>query len=204
MRKLIRRIHYILNRRRLERELDDEMAAHREMLGQERRTSFGRALRLREEARDAWGWTWLDRLRQDLAYGIRMLWRAPAFTLAATAVLALGVGANLAEFHLFDAVFFHRLAIHDAGSILWFLPQSKERGPVSFPYAAIEFYHEHNTLLSLVLTENTSHEVALDDDPRPLRSNFVSGNYFPALRIMPAYGRLFDQRDAGEAGRRLR
>jgi hypothetical protein len=200
MGKLIRRIHYILNRRRLERELEDEMAAHREMLRQERRTSFGRALRLREEARDAWGWTWLDRLRQDLTYGVRILWRAPAFTLAATAVLAFGVGANLAEFHLFDAVFFHRLDIHDAGSILWFFPQSKERGPLSFPFASIEFYREHETLLSLVLTENQSHEVALEDDPRPLRSNFVSGNYFTALRVMPAYGRLLDQRDARRGG----
>ena len=38
MRKLFRRIHHLLNRQRLERELDDEMSAHREMMPPERRS----------------------------------------------------------------------------------------------------------------------------------------------------------------------
>jgi len=66
MRKLLRRIHYLLDRRRLEHELAEEMAAHREMLAEDRRASFGRELALREEGRDAWAWVWLDRLWQEL------------------------------------------------------------------------------------------------------------------------------------------
>ena len=53
-----RRIWYLLNRRRLERDLRHEMEAHRAMMGQP--AGFGNTLRLREEASDVWGWAWLD------------------------------------------------------------------------------------------------------------------------------------------------
>jgi predicted permease len=46
----------------------------------------------------------LDILRQDLRYTIRTLRRAPAFTLTAIAVTALGVGATTAAFTLADHV----------------------------------------------------------------------------------------------------
>lgn len=45
MGKLLRRIHHRVNRRRLERELDDEMSAHHEMMPPERRGAFGNTLR---------------------------------------------------------------------------------------------------------------------------------------------------------------
>ena len=72
MRQLLRRLSYLLNRRRLEREMAEEMAYHREQMEPERRALFGDDLRLREDAREMWGWTWLDRLQQDVSYdGIR-------------------------------------------------------------------------------------------------------------------------------------
>src|SRR6185295_14937456 len=45
-----------------------------------------------------------DLLKQDVAYGLRVLRRAPAFALAAIVTLALGIGANTAIFTLVDAV----------------------------------------------------------------------------------------------------
>ena len=61
MKELLRRLSYLWNRRRLEREMAEEMAYHRELLSADRRTHFGDDLRLREDAREMWGWTWLDR-----------------------------------------------------------------------------------------------------------------------------------------------
>jgi hypothetical protein len=61
-----RRMKYLLNRGRLDRELEEEMAVHREMAaraGAERK-SLGNATLLREQAREARGWTWIDRLGQ--------------------------------------------------------------------------------------------------------------------------------------------
>ena len=49
-----------------------------------------------ENVRKSWGSLWLERLRQDLAFGWRVLRRAPVFTSVAILCLALGIGANAA------------------------------------------------------------------------------------------------------------
>src|SRR4051812_21152868 len=110
MRKFFRRLYVLFHRRRLQRELEDEMAAHREMMPAGRRQHFGSTLRLREEAADQWGWTWLEDFHQDVVYGMRSLARSPGFALTAILVLSLGIGVNLAEMHLFNAVL-HRLQV---------------------------------------------------------------------------------------------
>ena len=56
MMELLRRISYLWNRRRLEREMEEEMAYHRELMSPEERTSFGDALRLRDGKFEQRGW----------------------------------------------------------------------------------------------------------------------------------------------------
>src|SRR5579872_4239896 len=102
MSEIFRRIQYLLQRRRFERELAGDMEFHREMAARQGRSNFGNELRLREEAREAWGWTWIDRFVQDLRYGLRMMARSPGFSLMAILVLAIGIGVNVAAFGLFD------------------------------------------------------------------------------------------------------
>src|SRR5678815_1991023 len=102
MGKIFRRIHYLLNRRKLERELELEMASHREMLAGERRAAFGNPLLLREDARDAWGWTWLVHFRQDLAYAVRGFLRERRFALSTMIAITLAVGAATAVFSVVD------------------------------------------------------------------------------------------------------
>src|SRR5262245_19773173 len=120
MGKLWRRIYFLFNRERLERELAEEMATHREMMAADRLRSFGNDAIVREDSREVWVWRWADDLWQDLRYGARVLASAPGFTLGAVAVLALGVGVNLAEFQVFDAMIFHRLNSRDADVLLHF------------------------------------------------------------------------------------
>jgi hypothetical protein len=68
MSQFLRRIRYLFNHRRLDRKLANDMEFHREMAETDGARNFGNTLRLREEARDAWGWTWMERLAQDLRY----------------------------------------------------------------------------------------------------------------------------------------
>src|SRR4029450_12853242 len=98
--ELLRRIWYLWNRRRLEREMAEEMAYHRELMSPDRRTNFGDELRLREDAREMRGWTCVACPRQDLTAGPRVLRNAPGFTLTALLVLALGIGVPLSAFRV--------------------------------------------------------------------------------------------------------
>jgi predicted permease len=194
MRKLWRRLYFLLHRQRLERELAEEMEAHREMMPAERRTNFGNATWLREESSNTWLWTWLEQLIQDLSYSIRVLWLAPAFTLGATAVLALGVGVNLAELQIFDALIFHRLHFPDANSVLQFSRVSRQRQNRGFPPAAVEFYRSHNRSFAWLIGEEYL-DAVLEGDA-DVRALLISGDYFRSIGILPAEGRLLEPADA--------
>jgi putative ABC transport system permease protein len=100
-REWLRRLWYLINRRRLERLLREEMDAHRDMMHTPGR--FGNALRLREESSDVWGWNGLDDLSRDLRHGVRRLRRESTFTLAATGTLALGIATSTTAFSIADA-----------------------------------------------------------------------------------------------------
>jgi hypothetical protein len=81
MSEFFRRLRYLFNRRRFDQELANDMEFHREMAAREGRQNFGSTLRLREDAREAWGWTWIDRLAQDFRFAARMLrsrWVSPS------------------------------------------------------------------------------------------------------------------------------
>src|SRR3954464_2146331 len=133
MGELWRRVCYIVNRSRFERELREEMAAHRAMLGDDA-PRFGNELRLREESADQWGWTWLERLQQDVRFGARLLRRSPAFSLTAVAVLALGIGINLAGFQLFEAVALSPLPVRSPETLVKLTRRHPGGSATSFSY----------------------------------------------------------------------
>ena len=195
MRKLFRRLDALFHRRRLRAELAEEMAAHREMMEPGRRRYFGSDLHLQEAASDQWGFAWLDQFRQDLAYGARSLLRSPAFTLTAIAVLSLGIGANLAEFHIFEALL-HRLNVRGPESLCQFVRMTRQRpSSEQFSLPEIEFYRRHNTTLSAVLSVTNVPDVRHAQDTAELRCMLVSGNYFGELGVSPLYGRVLNDRD---------
>ena len=196
MRKLVRRLRYLWHRDEIDRDLQDEMRAHREMMSDDRQASFGNSLRFQEDAREVWGWGWLDELQQDLVFGARQLRRAPGFTLTAIAVLAVGIGLNLAFLQVGRAISDSRIPVADADSLLRVVRQSPERERWAFPPEATAFFRQHADLFAYVVGERLGAvpvQVAADDEDS--RARFVSGSYFDDLGLTAARGRLLDARD---------
>jgi predicted permease len=187
----VRRIHYLLNRRRLNAELQEDMEFHREMAARAGRNNFGNTLHMREQAHEAWGWTWLDRLAQDLHYGARILKRAPGFTFVAVLVLSIGVGVNAAAFSLFDMIALKPLPVPEASRIVRLERRSPNDYSSEMPYPSFLFYRDNAKSLSSAMAVLGVPPMQIDDDLQPTSASFVTANYFTELGTRAFYGRLF-------------
>jgi predicted permease len=195
MGEFFRRIHYLLNRRKLERELQNDIDFHREMLSAESRKDFGNTTRMRERSREAWGWGWLDRVAQDLRFGARLLKKSPGLVFTATVVLALGIGVNVTAFNLMDVMFFKPLRVRDPLSLVRFTMTSPNSSSTEVPYPAVAFYGENARALSAVLAQTSMRMTLTGETNREVHASLVTANYFSDLGASAAYGRLFDTRD---------
>jgi predicted permease len=192
MNEFFRRLLYLSSRRRLERELESDMQFHREMAAREGRNNFGNMLQLRERAREAWGWTWIDRLGQDLRYGVRVMARSPGFTLVAVMVLAIGIGVNVAVFSLFDMVALKPLPAPDADSLLRLERKSPNSYNSEMAYPSFLFYRGHARTLSAAMAVLGVPPMQIQSDLQGTSTSFVTANYFTELGIRAPYGRVLN------------
>lgn len=197
MRELFRRLQYLLNRRRLDAEIENDMEFHREMAARAGNANFGNMLRLREQVYEAWGWSWLDRLKQDLRFGVRILARSPGFTLVATLVLAIGVGVNVSAFSLFNMVALKPLPVPDADRLVRLERRSTDQYSSVMSYPTFRFYQEHAHSLSEAMAVLGVPPMEIDSDEKLSSAAFVTPNYFTVLGTRPAWGRLLDTASDG-------
>ncbi len=70
-----------------------------------------------ENARAAWGWTWLGGILADIRYSFRALRGQPAFVAVAVLSLALAIGANSAIFSFADALLLRPLPVPNPSAV---------------------------------------------------------------------------------------
>jgi predicted permease len=191
MGEIWRRILFLFNRRRLEAELESDMQFHREMAAREGRNNFGNMLRMREQSSEAWGWTWLDRLLQDLQYGARILARSPGFTTLAVLVLGIGIGVNVAAFSVFNMVALKPLPVRDPESLVRLERRSPDSYTSEMAYPSFAFYRDHARTLAAAMAILGVPPMQIDDDLQPTSASFVTPNYFTEIGTPAAFGRLF-------------
>src|SRR3954469_22181607 len=131
------RLRNLFRRDDLATDLDDELSYHVEartrdneaagMSPSEARADaiqrFGNQGLLREHARDADLFRWLETAAQDLRHAVRLLRRSPAFALTTIVPLGLGIGTNTALFTAIDAVLLKPLPYSDPARLVTLLDQ---------------------------------------------------------------------------------
>jgi macrolide transport system ATP-binding/permease protein len=186
-----------------------------EQARQSSRKDFGNILLVEEATRAMWGWTSVERLIQDLKYGLRMLGRNPGFTAIAVVSLALGIGANTAIYSFMDAILLRALPVPDPQSLVSFKWHSRDRAKVvhnmwggtykdpktgptslSFPYRAYELLATSPVLSQTFAFRAFGRKtLQIHGQADPAESVFVSGSFFSGLGLSPAFGRLIDPGD---------
>jgi len=136
---------------------------------------------------------------RDFRYAFRVLAARPVFTLVAALSLALGIGANSAIFGLVDAIWLRPLAVPKSGQIvrLFSVTDQDRRGGLSYPeYLDLKQGSAFQELLAI----GGRGLILVDGNSRELESlNLVSSNFFTALGVKAALGRVFTPQDEADS-----
>jgi predicted permease len=198
-----------VRRRRLERDLDDELAFHLAMraadhtrggttpedAAREARRQFGNVTAIKEQTRDMWTFPSVESIRQDLRYGWRTLRRSPGFTLVAVLALAMAIGANTAIFSLVDGLFIRGLPYPDSDRLVLLIGNVErsarvERRGNSYP-DFLDWRTRSRSFSDMAAYAPDTATLSGSTEPLRVGIEAVSASYFSILGVNPAYGRAF-------------
>ena len=199
----------LFGKRNQDREFDDEMGTHLRLLTERyirqgmtpcdadsaARRQFGNTALLREDRREMQTIRSIETLWRDVRYGARQFRLNPLFTTIAVLSLALGIGANTAVFTLLDQLVLRLLPVQEPGRLvmIWstgpHFGNSNGQRSASYPmYQDFQRKARLSNLYSAGLNSVFNHCRRRHGTSS---AELVSGNYFQALGIGPAVGRVF-------------
>src|SRR6266852_967699 len=157
------------------------------------RREFGNVLRAQEQFYESSRWLWLDHLRRDAAYSLRVLRRNPGFTLVAIISLALGIGVNALVFSVVNALVLRPLPV-DHSEQLRVLENNQFHLGQSFPTYR-DLRDQNQVFSGLFGTRVVQLELDSRDGAARTWGYLATGNYFDVLGVQPALGHFFHQED---------
>ena len=197
----------LVHRRRLDRDLDEELAFHLAMRAKScgddpaaraaARRQFGNTTRIREACRELWTFAALETLWQDLRYAVRTLARTPAFSMVAVLSLALGIGANSALFSLMDVMLLRALPVKNPQDLVEFVRAHPDGSAMTnLPYPVFEYFRRDRSVLSDVFAISLSSLVFRAGGlSERATAHEVSGSFFPSLGVQALMGRTLGPDD---------
>jgi len=142
-------------------------------------------------------------LIQDIRYGMRMLLKNPAMTTVAALTLALGIGANTTIFSAVNGLMLRPLPVANADRLVVF--DGRAQGAANsfgqFPFPDFQDIRSQADGFSDVLGYTLSLAgMEHDGKVEPVIFSYVSANFFQALGLKPAVGRLIYGADSEKVG----
>jgi putative ABC transport system permease protein len=207
---LTRLWHNLTHRKKVERELDQEMSAYLALLAdessaREARLATGGIGQLKEQVREAKAGFFMQTIFQDVRYGWRMLRRSPTFTVVAILALALGIGATTTIFSIVYGVLLRPLPYPGDDRIAMvfnhFSPQNTEHGTLSIA-DYLDWKRDNHAFQSAELFQSTLFDVTGAKEPEQVQGITATAGLFSVLGVHPILGRTFVQgEDAANAER---
>jgi putative ABC transport system permease protein len=198
------------NHLELEAEEQQEAGMSSEEAAHAARRALGNTTLIKEDARAAWGFQWLETLLQDLRYGLRQLRRNPGFTTVAVLTLALGIGANTAIFSVVNTILLRPLPLADSQQLVWIAPPPTKCGLSCETYSADayeEFRAQNHSFQDVAgyfaFSSQDNYKLTGRGEPLPATGILVTWNFFQVLGVRPSLGRLFTSSEARKGGNRV-
>jgi hypothetical protein len=142
----------------------------------------------------------------DIRYGLRQLWKHPAFTIIAVLTLALGIGANTAIFSVVNAVLLKPLPFPAPEELVAIgsVDLSETVSPprlysLGFPDFA-DFREQNRSFSSMAVYRDRTVALVDEKGAQSVRGEKVSGEFFDVLGIKPTLGRGFTRADEQAGG----
>jgi predicted permease len=211
------RLKALILKRRLDREMADELAFHQAMLkdklvrqgvpGDEAERAaalrFGNGARWQERLWELWQFRWLENIRRDVSFSSRVLRKSPGFTAVAILTLALGVGANTTVFSIVNGLLLRPLPVPESNRLVVLgMSQGRPTPSYSFPeplFRALESRHEALSLVFAYATFGRA-QIKGSGGMETARLQLASGDYFSALETGPLMGRVLTRADDAKGG----
>jgi putative ABC transport system permease protein len=208
---LLNRLRAIFKRSKNQGDLNDELQFHLEKeiaqnvargmpAAEARRQAliiFGGVQQTRENVRQVrWGRFW-ETLLQDVRFGMRMLLKAPGFTVPAIITLALGIGANTYVFSSADALLLRPLHFPQLNRLMTVFTLyrqgglSRETTPADFR----DWKRQSKSFESLSAFSYAGFNVTGGTSPEKVNGAQVSADFFNTLHVAPLRGRTFSSED---------
>lgn len=135
---------------------------------------------------------WLSDVRDDVAYAVRRLLKAPAFSFVAILTLALGTGATTAIFSVVRAVALRPLPITNVDRVV----RMFETNPSTNSFATSELnyldYRDRSKSFSAFAAwKPAGFSLLGHGDPVALSGSTVTASYFAVMDVKPIIGALY-------------
>jgi predicted permease len=200
----------IFYKKRLDRDLDEEIQSYLDLAATEKlrdgmsaddaareaRKELGGVEQVKESVRDIRIGLTVATLMQDLRYSLRSLRRIPALAITCVVVLALGIGANTTIFSAVKAILLDPLPYRDPGQLVALYEADVVTGDVHDTPAPANFYDwqkESSSIQEIAAYGGTNGNLSggLDRLPEHIDGVFCSWNLFRTFGVPATMGRVF-------------